>query len=89
MLDVKVVRQDPVKVATALKRRGFDFDIARFEALDAERKAADVESQNLLAERKAASKKIGELIQGGMEFGTIVISYLQLVIVGLTILLLV
>jgi seryl-tRNA synthetase len=66
MLDVKLVRQDPVKIAKALKRRGFDFDITRFEALDAERKAADVESQSLLAERKAASRKIGELVKGGI-----------------------
>ena len=37
-----------------------------FVALDAERKAADVKSQSLLAERKAASKKIGELVGQGI-----------------------
>jgi seryl-tRNA synthetase len=66
MLDIKLVRQDPVEIAERLKLRGFDFDVARFQTLDAERKAADVESQGLLAERKSAAKKIGELIQGGM-----------------------
>ena len=66
MLDVKLVRQDPAKVASELKRRGFEFDIARFEALDAERKAADIESQNLLSERKSAARKIGELVKGGL-----------------------
>jgi seryl-tRNA synthetase len=66
MLDLKLVRQDPQTVAAALKRRGYDFDIAAFEALDSQRKQADVESQQLLAERKSASKKIGELVQGGM-----------------------
>ena len=53
MLDLKQVRQDPQGVADRLK------------ALDARRKQADVRSQELLAERKAASRKIGELVQGG------------------------
>ncbi|MEP5764712.1 MAG: serine--tRNA ligase, partial [Halieaceae bacterium] len=66
MLDVKLVRQDPQAVAAQLARRGFEFDVAAFEALDAQRKAADVESQNLQAERKSAARKVGELIQGGM-----------------------
>jgi seryl-tRNA synthetase len=66
MLDLKQVRENPQAVATALKRRGFEFDVTAFEELDARRKQADVESQGLLAERKSASKKIGELIQGGM-----------------------
>jgi seryl-tRNA synthetase len=66
MLDLKQVRENPQAVATELKRRGFDFDVAAFEELDARRKQADVESQGLQAERKSASKKIGELIQGGM-----------------------
>jgi len=66
MLDLKLVRQDPQAVATALRRRGVEFDVAAFEALDGQRKQADIESQQLLAERKSASKKIGELVQGGM-----------------------
>jgi len=66
MLDIKLVRQDPQSVAARLARRGFKFDVAAFEALDAERRAADMESQDLLAQRKLASKKIGELVQGGL-----------------------
>ncbi len=66
MLDLKQVRQDPAGVAEQLKLRGFEFDAARFEALDARRKSADVRSQDLLAERKSASKKIGELVQSGV-----------------------
>ncbi|MEE4192446.1 MAG: serine--tRNA ligase, partial [Halieaceae bacterium] len=38
----------------------------RFTELDARRKTADVRSQDLLAERKSASKKIGELVQSGV-----------------------
>ncbi len=66
MLDIKAVRQDPESVAQALKARGFVFDVESFRALDARRKQADIESQNLLAERKSASKKIGVLVGQGM-----------------------
>lgn len=65
MLDIKVIRQDPKRIATALATRGVTFDVASFEALDARRKVADVKSQGLLAERKNASKKIGELVSAG------------------------
>ncbi len=66
MLDIKAVRQDPEAVAAALNKRGFDFDVAAFTALDARRKQADIDSQNLLAERKSASKKIGQLVGQGV-----------------------
>ncbi len=66
MLDIKAVRQDPDAVAAALNKRGYVFDVAAFTALDARRKQADVDSQNLLAERKSASKKIGQLVGQGM-----------------------
>jgi seryl-tRNA synthetase len=66
MLDIKAVRQDPDTVAAALEKRGYTFDIAEFTALDARRKQADVDSQNLLAERKSASKKIGQLVGQGV-----------------------
>jgi seryl-tRNA synthetase len=65
MLDIREVRKDTQAVADALSRRGFDFDVAAFSALDAARKAADMESQALLAERKRASKAIGQLVAGG------------------------
>ena len=66
MLDIKAVRQDPDAVAAALDKRGYVFDIAAFTALDARRKKADIDSQNLLAERKSASKKIGQLVGQGV-----------------------
>jgi seryl-tRNA synthetase len=65
MLDIKAIRQDPHRVVEALSKRGVQFNIAQFEALDARRKDADVTAQGLLAERKAASKKIGELVSAG------------------------
>jgi len=66
MLDIKVVRQDPQGIATALAARGFSFDVAHFTALDARRKQADIDSQSLLAERKSASKRIGILVGQGL-----------------------
>lgn len=66
MLDLKLVRQDPQRIADQLKKRHYTFDVAAFLALDQTRKQADIDSQNLLAERKQASKKIGELVKGGM-----------------------
>jgi len=65
MLDIKAVRKEPEAIAEALKKRGFTFDVAQFKALDARRKQADVDSQNLLAESKAASRTIGTLIGQG------------------------
>lgn len=66
MLDIKQVRRDPAAVASSLARRGFDFDVARFESLDAARKQGDTDSQALQAARNKASKQIGQLIGGGM-----------------------
>jgi seryl-tRNA synthetase len=66
MLDIKAVRQDPDAIAQKLTKRGSTFDVAAFQALDAQRKQADVTSQNLQAERKAASKQIGKLVGQGM-----------------------
>jgi seryl-tRNA synthetase len=66
MLDIKAIRQNPDAVVAGLNKRGHTFPLDSFVALDAERKAADVKSQSLLAERKAASKKIGELVGQGI-----------------------
>ena len=66
MLDIKAIRQDPTAIVSGLKKRGHEFPLERFTTLDAQRKDADVRSQSLLAERKTASKKIGELVGQGV-----------------------
>lgn len=66
MLDIKAVRKDPEAIAERLASRGFEFDVVQFTDLDARRKQADVDSQSLQAEKKSASKKIGELVGQGM-----------------------
>lgn len=66
MLDIRKVRENPEALVDALKKKGFDFDPQAFAQLDAKRKSADVLSQNLQAEKKKASKQIGQLKQQGM-----------------------
>ena len=53
MLDIKVVRQDPQKLAHALEARGFVFDVDAFSALDAQRKQADEWLQQFQATQAA------------------------------------
>ena len=66
MLDIRALRQDGEAIKAALAKRGYSLDLAAFAELDARRKQADVRSQDLQAERKKASKQIGQLIQSGM-----------------------
>ena len=65
MLDLKLVRKDPEAIATLLQKKNYEFPVSQFVDLDAERKEADIRSQELLAERKKASKQIGVLIASG------------------------
>lgn len=67
MLDIRALRQDGDAIREALKKRGYDLDLAGFESLDARRKDADMRSQDLQAQRKKASKEVGELIKSGMD----------------------
>jgi len=66
MLDIRRLRENPEDVAQALLKKGYSFDSESFKALDAQRKEADVSSQSLQADKKKASKKVGQLIGQGM-----------------------
>jgi seryl-tRNA synthetase len=59
LLDAKQLRADPAAVAANLARRGFTLDVAAFHALDERRKAAQVESDRVRAERNANAKAVG------------------------------
>jgi seryl-tRNA synthetase len=59
LLDAKQLRADPAAVAANLARRGFTLDVAAFSALDERRKAAQVESDRVRAERNANAKAVG------------------------------
>ena len=66
MLDIRKVRENPEAVAAALSKKYFKFDVSLFKSLDSSRKEADVRSQNLQAEKKKASKQIGQFIAQGL-----------------------
>jgi len=59
VLDSKQLRADPQAVAANLARRGFNLDVAAFSALEERRKAAQVESDRVRAERNANAKAVG------------------------------
>ncbi|MBN8772811.1 MAG: serine--tRNA ligase [Thiobacillus sp. 63-78] len=61
MLDIQLLRKDAAHVAERLAARGFAFDAARFDALEAERKTIQTRTQDAQARRNALSKQIGML----------------------------
>lgn len=60
MLDIQLLRTDLEQVVSRLATRGYAFDAAAFRALEEERKAVQVRTQSLQAERNQASKAIGQ-----------------------------
>ena len=65
MLDIKRIRKHTDEVIAGLAKKNYQFDVDGFNALDAQRKQLDIDSQQLLSERKQASKKIGEMVKAG------------------------
>ena len=59
MIDPKLLRQSAAEVAANLARRGFDFDAQGYLALEEQRKALQVETEELRNERNTRSKDIG------------------------------
>src|SRR4051794_8245521 len=65
MLDIKLLRQDLDAVVTNLARRGFTLDRDRWLALEAQRKALQVEVEGLRQTRNERSKSIGRAKAAG------------------------
>ena len=65
MLDSKLVRTQLQDVADRLATRGYQLDVARIEALEAQRKTVQTRTEQLQAERNARSKSIGQAKQRG------------------------
>ena len=61
MLDIQLLRKDAAQVAARLAARGFVFDTARFDALEAERKTIQTQTQDAQARRNTLAKQIGML----------------------------
>jgi len=62
MIDPKLLRSDLVSIAKQLKVKGFDLDCEAFLALEAERKALQLEAESLQQERNAYAKSMGKLM---------------------------
>ncbi|VFR77114.1 Seryl-tRNA synthetase [plant metagenome] len=65
MLDPSLLRKDLPAVVARLQARGFEFDTARFEALESRRKSLQTETETLQARRNALAKQIGQLKSRG------------------------
>ena len=66
MIDPQLLRNDLDAVAGALKVKGHHLDVATYQRLEAQRKALQIESEDLQAKRNACSKEIGKTkAQGG------------------------
>jgi seryl-tRNA synthetase len=59
MIDPKLLRSEPETVARNLARRGYTLDVQALRALEERRKAAQVESDRVRAERNANAKAVG------------------------------
>ncbi|KUJ71895.1 serine--tRNA ligase [Thiomicrospira sp. WB1] len=65
MLDPKRFRGDLATLAEQLATRGFDLNVQEIETLEAKRKALQIQTQDLQAERNARSKNIGKAKAAG------------------------
>lgn len=60
MLDSKLLRNDIEETAKQLAKRGFTLNVAEISALEEQRKAIQVKTQDLQGERNTRSKSIGQ-----------------------------
>ena len=67
MYDLSFFRNSLDAIAIRLADRGFSLDVETFRKLDAERRAAFTESEQLKAQRKTESQEIGKLLKGGKD----------------------
>ncbi len=60
MIDIQLLRKDSAAVAKGLAARGYDLNTEAFDALEARRKAVQLETEALQASRNTLSKQIGQ-----------------------------
>jgi seryl-tRNA synthetase len=65
MLDINQLRKNIAEVAARLRARGFELDVAGFQALEQERKQVQTAKEELEAKRNMLSKQIGILKSRG------------------------
>jgi seryl-tRNA synthetase len=69
MHDLSFFRNNLDSIGKRLEDRGFKLDVESFRKLDAERRAALTESEQLKARRNAESQEIGKLRKAGQDAG--------------------
>jgi len=67
MLDPKFVRANPEEVARLLKKKGYEFPVAEFAALEEKRRSVQVQAESLQNERNTRSKSIGQAKASGQD----------------------
>jgi len=78
MLDAKQLRTDLENIATQLAKRGFTLDTATLKALEEQRKALQVKTQELQNERNTRSKSIGQAKARGEDIAPLLAAVSQL-----------
>ena len=61
MLDPQLIRNELDSIAKAIEKRGASIDINRIKKIEEKRKAIQVKTESLQAERNLISKEIGDL----------------------------
>lgn len=67
MLDPQLLRNNYKEIAERLKPRGFEFDIARFEELESQRRSIQSETETARNRRNTLSREIGKLKGAGQD----------------------
>ncbi|MGB0693872.1 MAG: serine--tRNA ligase [Pseudomonadales bacterium] len=65
MLDPRTIRQELTATAEQLRIKGFELDVSAIESLESRRKALQVQTEELQAERNTRSKAIGKAKAAG------------------------
>lgn len=71
MLEIQQLRTDLDNITRQLAKRGYAFPVEAFNALEAERKIIQTQTQELQAQRNSASKKIGQAKSKGEDVSAI------------------
>jgi len=67
MLDQKLVRNTPQKVADLLLKKAFKLDVVKLNGIEESRKQLQIDTENLQSERNSKSKEIGKLKAQGQD----------------------
>ncbi len=71
MIDIQLLRKDIDAVAARLAQRKFNLDVTAFNALESERKAIQIRTEELQSQRNTLSKQIGILKGKGEDTGPV------------------